>query len=199
MLQLRHLVVVAVLAVASFAISVPAFAQGTKLVVVDQHRVLTESAAGQDIATKIQTIQDQMQRELEPSANSLEQLGNTIQARTANMTPEALQADTELQAQARDYQTRLRTLSQESDRRSTELAITERKAQIAFAEALKPVLEEVMAAHGAEVMLAASDVMIALPAVNVTDEVIEKLDSRTPTIAVTRERLPAQQGQPSQQ
>ena len=64
MLQLRHLVVVAVLAVASFAISVPAFAQGTKLVVVDQHRVLTESAAGQDIATKIQTIQDQMQREL---------------------------------------------------------------------------------------------------------------------------------------
>ena len=195
MLQLRQFIAVAMLAVASLVLAVPAFAQGTKVVVVDQGRVLTESAAGQDIATKIQDIQNQMQRELQPSATSLEELGNTIQARTANMTPEALQADTELQAQARDYQTRLHSLSQESDRRATELAITERKAQIAFAEALKPVLEEVMAGHGAEIMLSATDVMIALPSVNVTDEVIEKLDSRTPTIAVTRERLPAQQAQ----
>ncbi|MCI4646320.1 MAG: OmpH family outer membrane protein [Hyphomonadaceae bacterium] len=195
MLQVRHFIAVTVLVIASFALAAPALAQGTKIVVVDQTRVLTESAAGQDIATKIQTIQEQMQRELEPSANSLEELGETIQARTANMTPEALQADTELQAQARDYQTRLRTLSQESDRRATELAITERKAQIAFAEALKPVLEEVMAEKGAEIMLAATDVMIALPSVNVTDEVISKLNSSTPTIAVTRERLPAQQSQ----
>lgn len=195
MLHLKKLVAVATLAIASFVLAAPALAQGTKIVIVDQQRVIIESAAGQDIATKINNIQDQMQRELEPSATSLEQLGQSIQARTANMTPEALQADTELQEQARDYQVRLRSLSQESDRRATELAITERKAQIAFAEALKPVLEEVMAEQGAEVMLAASDVMIALPAVNVTDRVIEKLNASTPTIAVTRERLPAQQPQ----
>jgi len=192
---LKSLLAAFALAFSSLAVVAPAIAQGTKVVVVDQGRVLTESRAGQDMRTKIENIEGQMQRELQPTAQSLEQLGATIEAKTANITPEAARADTELQQQARDYQTRLRSLSQESDRRSAELAMTQQKAGVAFREALKPVLDEVMSEQGAQIMLSAGDVMIALPAVDVTDRVIQKLDSRSPTINVTRERLPTQPSQ----
>ena len=192
---LKQIMAAAVLAfTAAFAAS-PAVAQGTKILVVDQGRVLTESRAGQDMRNKIENIEGQMQRELQPTAQSLEQLGATIEAKTANTTPEAMRADTQLQQQARDYQTRLRSLSQESDRRSAELAMTQQKAGVAFREALKPVLDEVMSEQGAQIMLSASDVMIALPTVDVTDQVIQKLNARTPSINVTRERLPTQPAQ----
>ncbi|MEM9739920.1 MAG: OmpH family outer membrane protein [Pseudomonadota bacterium] len=183
------------LAVATVASAAPAMAQGTKIVVIDQNRVLVESRAGQDMRTKIQNIEGQMQRELQPTAQSLEQLGATIEAKTANITPEAARADPELQQQARDYQNRLRNLGQESDRRSAELAMTQQNAGVAFRDALKPVLDEVMQEQGAQIMLAAGEVMIALPAVDVTTLVIQKLDSRTPTIEVTRARLPVQAAQ----
>lgn len=195
MLQLRLLTAAFVLALASALAAAPAFAQGTKVVVVDQNRVLTESRAGQDIQTKIENIEAEMQRELEPTAQSLQSLGETIEAKTANMTPEAMRADTDLQQQARSYQSQLQSFASERDKRATELAITERRASIAFGQALKPVLESVMAEEGAQVMLQASDVVLSLPAVDVTDKVIARLDAEAPTIAVTRERLPEQASQ----
>lgn len=195
MLKLKSLMAAFALAISTLVVAAPAMAQGTKIVVVDQGRVLTESRAGQDIRTKIEQIQSQMQRELEPTAQSLQQLGQSIEARTANITPEAARADTALQQQARDYQSRLQNLSQESDRRSTELAITERRAQVAFAQALEPVIQEVLREQNAQIMMGANSVMYALPTTDVTDQVIQKLDQRSPTIAVTRERLPTQQAQ----
>ncbi|MEL6662339.1 MAG: OmpH family outer membrane protein [Pseudomonadota bacterium] len=192
---LKSILAAFALAFTAAGVASPALAQGTKVVVVDQGRVLSESRAGQDMRTKIENIEGQMQRELQPTAQSLEQLGATIEAKTANITPEAARADTELQQQARDYQTRLRSLSQESDRRAAELAMTQQKAGVAFRDALKPVLDQVMAEQGAQIMLSAGDVMIALPAVDVTDQVIQKLNSTTPAINVTRERLPTQPAQ----
>lgn len=195
MLYLKSLLAAFALAISTLVAAAPAMAQGTKIVVVDQGRVLQESRAGQDIRTKIEQIQGQMQRELEPTAQSLQSLGESIEARTANITPEAARADATLQQQARDYQTRLQNLSQESDRRSTELAITERKAQVAFAQALEPVIQEVLREQNAQIMMGANTIMYALPTTDVTDIVIQKLDQRSPTIAVTRERLPTQQAQ----
>lgn len=195
MLHLKTLMAAFVLAFATALAAAPAAAQGTKIIVVDQARVLNESRAGKDIRTKIDNIEAEMKRELEPSAKSLETMGKSLEAKTANMTPEAMRADQSLRTEAQSYQSKLVELSQQRDKRATELAITERKATIAFSQALKPVLDEVMAEEGAQLLLGADSVMIAQPAVDVTDKVIQKLDAKTPTIAVTRERLPEQQAQ----
>ena len=192
MLHVKTLLAAFALAIASVATAAPAFAQGTKIVVVDQARVLNESRAGKDIRTKIDTIENEMKRELEPTAQTLETMGKSLEAKTANMTPEAMRSDEALRTEAQNYQTKLVELSQQRDKRATELAITERKATIAFSQALKPVLDQVMSENSAQIMMSASDVMIALPATDVTDAVIQKLDAQSPTIAVTRERLPEQ-------
>ena len=141
--------------------AVPAIAQGTKIIVVDQVRVLRESKAGKDIASKIKTIEGQMQRELEPTAKSLESMGKSLEAKTANMTPEAIRADEGLKSEAISFRTKLENLSKERDKRATELALTERKASIAFSQALGPVLEQVMQEENADIMMSAGDVMMA--------------------------------------
>ena len=192
MLHVKTLLAAFALAIASVTTAAPAVAQGTKIVVVDQARVLNESRAGKDIRTKIDTIENEMKRELEPTAQTLETMGKSLEAKTANMTPEAMRSDEALRTEAQNYQTKLVELSQQRDKRATELAITERKATIAFSQALKPVLDQVMSENSAQIMMSASDVMIALPATDVTDTVIQKLDAQSPTIAVTRERLPEQ-------
>jgi outer membrane protein len=170
----------------------PATAQGTKIIVVDQNRVLRESKAGKDIASKIKTIEAQMKRELEPTAKSLESMGKSLEAKTANMTPEAIRADESLRSEAMTFRTKMADLSKEREKRSQELALTERNASMAFSKALGPVLEQVMQEENADIMMSAGDVMIAMGSSDVTDKVISRLDQTTTSIAVTRKRLPEQ-------
>ena len=195
MTQLKIILTAFALVLTSAAAAAPAIAQGTKIIVVDQVRILRESNAGKDIAAKIETIEGQMQRELEPTAKSLESMGKSLEARTANMTPEAIRADESLKTEARSFRTKLADLSQERDKRATELSLTERKASIAFSQALGPVLEQVMQEENADIMMSAGDVMMANGNTDVTDKVIAKLNASTQSIAVTRERLPQQSAQ----
>jgi len=184
------------LGLGSFGVSAPALAQGTKIVVVDQGRVLRDSKAGQDIASKIRSIEAQMQQELKPSAEAVQSIGQSLKSKTANMSPDAMRGDSALKAEAQSYQQKLSSLEQERRKRAQQLNLTEQKATAAFSKALQPVLDEVMRAEGAQVMLPASQVMVATQAVDVTASVISKLDARTPSIAVSRAQLPVQSQQP---
>ena len=179
----------------SALVAAPALAQ--KVIVVNQERVLVESAAGQDMAAKLNNIAEQMGRELEPTANQLKTLGDTLSARTANMSVEAQRADAGIMAQRQEYTETLNELGREDQRRQVELAQTQERALIEFGTALRPVLEQVMAERGAEVLLSESEgVILATSAADVTDLVISKLNTSTPTLQVVRVRLP---DQPQQQ
>ena len=195
MTTLKFLWTAAALVLLSALVAAPAMAQ--KVIVVNQERVLVESAAGQDMAAKLNNIADQMGRELEPTANQLKTLGDTLSARTANMSIEAQRADAGIMAQRQEYTETLNELGREDQRRQVELAQTQERALIEFGTALKPVLEQVMAERGAEVLLSESEgVILATGAADVTDLVISKLNTSTPTLQVVRVRLP---DQPQQQ
>ena len=195
MTTLKFLWTAAALVLLSALVAAPALAQ--KVIVVNQERVLVESAAGQDMAAKLNNIADQMGRELEPTANQLKTLGDTLSARTANMSIEAQRADAGIMAQRQEYTETLNELGREDQRRQVELAQTQERALIEFGTALKPVLEQVMAERGAEVLLSESEgVILATGAADVTDLVISKLNTSTPTLQVVRVRLP---DQPQQQ
>jgi len=196
MFKLKSLFAALALGLGSFAVTAPALAQGTKIVVVDQGRVLRESKAGQDIAQKIRSIETQMQQELKPSAEAVQSIGKSLESKTANMTPEAMRADSALKAEAQSYQQKLSSLEQERRKRAQQLKLTEQQATAAFSKALQPVLDEVMRAQGAQIMLPASQVMVATQAADVTSSVISKLDARTSSIAVSRAELPQQPQQP---
>jgi len=185
----------AVAVAAPLTFAAPAYAQGTNVIVIDRTQILTQSKAGQDVATKIQGIEAAMQAELQPTAVQLQTEGTAIEAKTANMTPEAMRADAALVTEVENYARKANEFNRNRQIAAQELALTERKALIDLNNALVPVLREVVTETGANVILDRSSVIFTDPATDMTASVISKLDAATPTIAVTRQKLPAQQPQ----
>lgn len=188
----KTLIASILLTITAAAVTAPAaFAQGTKVGVIDQARIMRDSAAGKDIAAKVKAIETQMQGELQPAAATLETEGQAIEARTANMTREAVAADAALVQQIQGFQQKAAKFQQDRGIRAQELALTERKAWGTFFQSLEPVLQEVVDESGTTILLDRSEVVYAGEAVDLTASVISKMDAKTPKVTVTREKLPA--------
>jgi outer membrane protein len=180
---------------APLTIASTAYAQGTKVIVIDSGRIITESKAGQDIRTKLQGIETQMRAELQPDATVLESEGKAIETKTANMTPEAMRADAALKTEVEAYARKANDFNRKRQIVAQELALTERDALIKMNNAIATVLRDVVSETGANVVMERSSIVFSDEATDVTASVISKLDAATPTIAVSRQKLPAQQPQ----
>ncbi|MEO1406905.1 MAG: OmpH family outer membrane protein [Pseudomonadota bacterium] len=183
--------------IALSALPFEASAQGTKIIVVNQSRIVGESAAGQDIQRKLQAIGQTMQSELTPEASALETEGKALQSRTANMTQDAIAANPELMGMVQSFAQKQQALAIKQQRIRQELALTEQNAINELNTVLQPVLEQVFDEQGADIMMNRATVVAAGPNVDVTNDVIAKLNAAATTINVTRARLPEQQAAPA--
>ena len=186
------LMALAIAVSAPLTLATTAYAQGTKVIVIDRATILTQSKAGQDVRTKVQAIEASMQAELQPSATQLQTEGQAIETKTANMTPEAMRADAALKTEVENYARKANDFNRKRQIVAQELALTERKAFIDLNNALVPILREVVSENSANVILDRSNIVFADEATDVTAAVIAKLDAATPSIAVTRQAVPAQ-------
>lgn len=181
------------LAGATTVTAAPAVAQeNTRVVVVDEQRVARESKAGQDMQAKLSSIEQQMNTELQPKMSELQGMEQEIGPKIQGKSLEELRADETLTEDAQAYREAAASLKGESDKRKAEMQLTMRQASAEFNKVLQPVLQEVMAESGADVMLSRGDVLLAKQGVDVTDTVIQKLDEASPTLNVQRQRLPEQ-------
>ncbi len=188
--------------VSSAAVAAPvAQAQDSaKIVVIDQNRIMAESAGGKDIIAKVNAIETSIQNELGPIATSLQTEGDALDAKTANMTMEAFNADTQLRAEAEAYARKAQDFNRRRQIAQAEFQATERVAWNTFFQAMQPVLQEVITETNADIMIDRSDLVWAGESVDVTQSVITKMDAALPTVYVVRQKLPtqAQQQQPQQ-
>jgi Skp family chaperone for outer membrane proteins len=193
MSPIKHMLFALSLVVSGGAVAAPAAsAQGTTVLMIDEGRILGDSKAGKDIQTKLKNLETQMKNELEPTRASLETDGKALQAKIEGKTREAVAADTALVAQLTAYQKRANDFAQKRNVVSQEFQMTERKALIDFNKAIEPVLMEVVNEKKAQIVMSKEQVIYSADTVDVSGLVISKLDAKTPTIAVTRQRAPAQ-------
>ena len=165
----KNMLIALSLVVSAAAVTAPAAsAQGTTVVMIDEGRILSDSKAGKDIQTKLKNLETQMKNELEPTRATLETDGKALQAKA--------------------FAQKRQTVSQE-------FQLTERQALIDFNKAIEPVLMDVVKEKNAQVVMSKSQVIYSVDAIDVSASVISKLDAKTPTIAVTRQRAPAQPAQ----
>ena len=175
------------------AVSAPiATAQGTTVVVIDEGRILRTSKAGKDLEAKLRGIESSMERELQPTADQLNTEGKSIEAQTANMTPQAMRADAALKTKVEAYARKAQAFNRRREIAASELQLTERKAVSDFYTALRPVLQEVVTEKGAQLMVDRSEAVYSDPSIDVTALVISKMDAKTPTISVVRQKMPTQ-------
>ncbi|WP_291842533.1 OmpH family outer membrane protein [Maricaulis sp.] len=180
-------------------IAAPAMAQ-TNIAVLNEERVLRESAAGLHIAARMQEIAQEIDSELQAMSQPIQQETERLNAETASMTQQAIQ-------ERPDLMSRIQTLNQQAQQfevtrraRQQEIVQTERQAMRPVYEALGPILEEVVAAQGIDILVDRSNLVFAAPDTDISDSVIALLDQRLPTVPVTRVRLPQEgAGQQRQQ
>ena len=193
---IKHMLFALSLVVSGVAVAAPAAsAQATTVVMIDEGRLLGESKAGKDIQTKLKNLETQMKNELEPIRATLETDGKALQTKVEGKTREAIAADTAIMGQLTAYQKRAQEFAQKQQIISQEFQLTERKALIDFNKAIEPALMEVVTEKKAQIVMSKTQVIFSADLVDVTPLVISKLDAKTPTIAVSRQRLPAQPAQ----
>jgi outer membrane protein len=165
---------------------------------MDTARILAESAAGQDIAQKLQAIGATIATETEPRRVALEAVSEELEPIIRGKTEQQIQADVaadpELAQKFAQYASDMQRYQLDVQRAGRELDMTTRVAQGQLLQALQPVVETVFETSGADLLLERETVVYANPSLDITDQIIAQLNLETPTIEVTRQTLP-QQGQ----
>jgi len=171
------------------AFSGSAFAQST-ILVVDTGKVLKESIVGQHVSRQLEAIYSSAQSEMKAKASPLESKGKSLQAQLkAKGSMEALRSDAALQSQLKTFQADQQKLQVEEYYTANELKVTEAKALQKVSERVKTIIDQIARERNADVVLEKSLVIYGGPA-DVTDTVIQRLNSQMTTVPVTRERLP---------
>lgn len=188
---LKKLMLAAVVAVAPVVATAPAAAAQTTVIVIDEAKILRDSKAGKHIKAELDKLEKSMENELKPTATQLETDGKSIQTSVQGKTREQVAGDAALVSRIEGYQKKAGEFAQKRGKVAQEFALTERKALVDFNAALEPVLKDVVAEKKADIVLSRNQVVFGGPTVDATASVISKLDARTPTISVTRQRIPA--------
>lgn len=196
MSQLKKLLFAFAFLIGSAAVTAPvAAAQGTNVVAIDEVRILRDSKAGKDMATKLDSIETQMNNELTPTRNSLQTEGKGLDAKLEGKSRADVNADAALVTELNNYQKKANDFAGTAKKYSAEFSLTERVALANFNKALEPVLMQVIQEKNAQVVVSKSAVIYSADSIDVTAEVIQKLDAATPTLTVTRQKIPDQPAQ----
>ena len=189
--HIKSLFIAAMLVTSSMTIlpAQDAAAQGTKIVTFDQARVMRDSTGGKDIAQKVLAIGNSMKTELESEGRALDTEGKSLEARTANLTREAIANDAGLRTQVESFARKRAAFQQKGQIRQAELQQTEQTAWAEFFKKLQPIVQEVANERSAQIVLERSAITYAAPTLDTTDLIISKMNARAPSFTVTRARI----------
>ena len=179
----------AVIAVASLAMASTAVAQST-ILVVDQGRVLRDSAAGKHVKRQIESIGKQMETEIKSQVTPLTSERDRLVTELKSMSVDALKTRPDLQQRAKSLQEKGQKSQMEAAYKQRELQITEQKAIGKINKELEAILEALVKERNADIILDRSLVIYGGKTSDVTDTVISRLNGKIQSVSVVRERLP---------
>lgn len=150
-------------------------------------RLLATSTAGQAVQARMEQLATEVQGELTPYATAIQTEITSLQ-----QGGQAADADgsrrTALQARIQEAQTLEQT-------RQEELRYTLSEQRRLISNAVEPILVAVYQERGCGILIDRESVFILNPAMDVTDVVIQRLNTALPTLSFNRMPIPAQPAQ----
>ena len=147
-------------------------------------QLLATSTAGQAVQARMEQLATEVQGELSPYATSIQTEITSLQ-----QGGQAADADgarrTALQARIQEAQTLEQT-------RQDELRYTLSEQRRLISAAVEPILVAVYQERGCGILIDRESVFILNPAMDVTDVVIQRLNTQLPTLSFNRLPIPAQ-------
>lgn len=147
-------------------------------------RMLAQSTAGQSVQAGMQRLITEVQGELQPYGAAIQTEAQALQQGGAAADPQGTRRQA-LQQRAQEAQ-------QLEQTRQQELQYTQGLQIRAIAQAADPILVAVYQERGCGLMLDRSAVYISNPAMDVTDIVIQRLNTALPSLSFNRSPVPVQ-------
>lgn len=185
------------LALSLASIASPTMAYAAEVLVVDFNRVYRDSLSGKDAQNKLRGLGESVARELQPEADAArtdqQALATRFQGKTEQQAAEELQKDAALRKTYDAAAAKIQAYTQKQQLRQQELQETERRAVAAVLKGADPILRELLTEKKASVVVEAASTVASAPAVDITTEVIARLDTRVKAVPVTKVDLVAEQ------
>jgi len=152
-------------------------------------QLMAQSTAGQAVQARMQQLATEVQGELTPYGTAIQTEAQALQA-GASTIPAA-----EQQTRRQALQQRVSEAQQLEQTRSEELRYTLSEQRRLISAAVEPLLVAIYQEKGCGIMLDRESVFIMNPAMDVTADVITRLNASLPTLSFNRLPVPAQQAQ----
>jgi len=154
--------------------------------VLSQDVALRNSIVGKYVGQRLQQISQQSSAELNAQKTALETEAKTLEGQRQTL------GETAFVAQANALNQKAGQFQQLVNIRSREIELTEAKALQRIGQDLSPLTLDVVRARNCAILLDKSAVFTANPAMDVTSDVIAKLDAKLTQFPFERERLEQQ-------
>jgi Skp family chaperone for outer membrane proteins len=186
-------------AVAVSAVSTAAFAQAApvppsisygpalpNVCILNREQVLGASSLGKAIETRLQQLNSQVEAELKAELTAINNEAKTLDSQRATLAPDAFE-----KRQA-DLQVRANAFERKRQQRGREMVATQEKALGRFEQEMAPAITGVFQQKQCSILFYRQAVVIANPAMDVTQPVVAALNAKITTFTFERERLDAQ-------
>ena len=151
----------------------------TSIAIVDLNLILSESKAAKGATKDFEKIQKDTESEIVESDKSMLEERNKLIEQQSVIAPEAFEV------KAQDYEKKLQNYQSEKQNKLRKLENVLQTARNEILENVKPILEELSQELGVTVILEKNSVLLSATNMDITDEVIKKLNKQLPKIKVS--------------
>ena len=151
----------------------------TSVAIVDLNLILSESKAAKNATKQFEEIQKSTEDKIIASDKKMLDERNKLIEQQSVIAPEAFEL------KAKDYEKKLQEYQADKQNKLRKLEGVLQKARNTILEKVKPILEDISKELGVTVILEKNSVLLSANNMDITDNVIKKLNKELPKIKVS--------------
>lgn len=190
-MKVRSIALTAALFVGLSSVAGVAVAQ-TKVYVVNEHRVRTETKLGKEMDSAMDQIAQKGvdQLGLKTLKSEVDTEVAALKPQTESLTPAAIAANPTLKARVDALNKKIASLYQKQNQLNAGLEQQDNGMGAAFLQVMAPAVQSVGKEVGADIVVGTSATWYTKDAVDITAKVIARLDATVPTLIALQAALP---------
>ena len=149
-------------------------------------RLLAQSTAGVAVQTRMEHLAQEVRGELQPYATTIQTEITALQQGQASIPAD------QMQQRRQALQQRIQEAQQLEQTRETELRYTLSEQRRQISAAVEPILVAIYQERGCGIMIDRESVFMMNPTMDVTDLVIQRLNTSLPTLSFNRLQVPVE-------
>ena len=153
----------------------------TSIGVIDLNKILSEADAAIAAAEQIEKIAIEIENEIKLSDEKIINEQNLLIESQSIMAPEAFES------KRNDYESKVQTYNNERQSKLMKIDELIAVSRNDILSAIKPILEEISNEKGITIILEKTSIMLSAEKMDITNEVLKKLNKLLPTIEVSRD------------